>query len=515
MSSGKDVSIFGAGYVGLVTGCGLARLGHRVTLFDVDHAKIAQLQTGQAPFYEPGLADLLVEGISAGKLIFTTDKTAAIVNHRYIFIAVPTPMTPGGEANLSHLYGAVADIAAAAREETLVIVKSTIPVGSFSDLSKRFLGGDGELIKLVSNPEFVAEGNAVTDFFKPFRTVIGATREDIAREVGALFAGLPGKFIYTDPNTAQMIKYGSNALLATRVAFINELSQICERLGADIADVSRALLMDPRLGSGYLSAGIGFAGPCLPKDIAALQATATSVGLKVPLISSVLAQNASHLAAVTRRITELLDGGGVVAVFGTSFKPNTDDVRNSFCIPIIEALAGIAGVVKVTDPRSLEGAKTLVSQAQYPVLFQPARMRRRIRYAGLPHPLARIQGARFEAAQECRPAAFHIRRHADHRLRKRSCGRVPVRRHWPALSRQASAVHCRIVDACRSMPWIGLEGASGLWVAGKPLGARCLQRIGKMYLQPVGYPLVSTCRLLLIRYFATEITARGICAARF
>ena len=362
MSSGKDVSIFGAGYVGLVTGCGLARLGHRVTLFDVDHAKIAQLQTGQAPFYEPGLADLLVEGISAGKLIFTTDKTAAIVNHRYIFIAVPTPMTPGGEANLSHLYGAVADIAAAAREETLVIVKSTIPVGSFSDLSKRFLGGDGELIKLVSNPEFVAEGNAVTDFFKPFRTVIGATREDIAREVGALFAGLPGKFIYTDPNTAQMIKYGSNALLATRVAFINELSQICERLGADIADVSRALLMDPRLGSGYLSAGIGFAGPCLPKDIAALQATATSVGLKVPLISSVLAQNASHLAAVTRRITELLDGGGVVAVFGTSFKPNTDDVRNSFCIPIIEALAGIAGVVKVTDPRSLEGAKTLVTR---------------------------------------------------------------------------------------------------------------------------------------------------------
>jgi UDPglucose 6-dehydrogenase len=371
MSNGKDVSIFGAGYVGLVTGCGLARLGHRVTLFDVDHAKIAQLQAGQPPFYEPGLADLLVEGISAGKLIFTTDKTAAIANHRYIFIAVPTPMTPGGEANLSYLHRAVADIAATVSAETLVIVKSTIPVGSFGDLSQRFLGSDGSLVKLVSNPEFVAEGNAVTDFFKPFRTVIGAASEDIAREVGGLFAGLPGRFIYTDPNTAQMIKYGSNALLATRVAFINELSQICERLGADIADVSRALLMDPRLGSGYLNAGIGFAGPCLPKDIAALQATATSVGLQVPLISSVSAQNASHLAAVTQRMTKLLDGGGIVAVFGTSFKPNTDDVRNSFCIPIIKALAGIAGTVKVTDPRSLQGAKTLLSQANIQFYSNP------------------------------------------------------------------------------------------------------------------------------------------------
>jgi UDPglucose 6-dehydrogenase len=361
MPNGKDVSIFGAGYVGLVTGCGLAKLGHRVTLFDVDHAKIARLQSGEPPFYEPGLADLLVEGISAGKLIFTTDKIAAIVNHRYIFIAVPTPMTASGEANLSYLHQAVADITSAATAETLVIVKSTIPVGSFNELSRRFLNGDGALVQLVSNPEFVAEGNAVTDFFKPFRTVIGAAREEVAREVGALFSGLPGHFIYTDPNTAQMIKYGSNALLATRVAFINELSQICERLGADIADVSRAMLMDPRLGSGYLNAGIGFAGPCLPKDIAALQATATAVGLKVPLISSVFAQNVSHLAAVTQRLTKLLSKSGVVAVFGTSFKPNTDDVRNSFCIPIIEALAGAAGVVKVTDPRSLQGAKALLS----------------------------------------------------------------------------------------------------------------------------------------------------------
>jgi UDPglucose 6-dehydrogenase len=358
----RNVSIFGAGYVGLVTGCGLAKLGHRVTVFDIDEKKIAKLQEGLCPFYEPGLSDLLVEGISAGKLVFTTDPDPAVVGHRYIFIAVPTPMLQGGEANLSQLDRALADISSRVREETIVIVKSTIPVGSFANLAHSIADKGRKLVHLVSNPEFVAEGNAVTDFFKPFRTVIGADRDDLAREVGALFAGLPGHFIYTDPSTAQMIKYGSNALLATRVAFINELSQVCERLGVDIADVSRAMLMDPRLGTGYLNAGIGFAGPCLPKDIAALQATATAAGLRVPLISSVTAQNKSHLAAVTRQIEQALDGGRVAAVFGISFKPNTDDVRNAFSVPIVKALAKAAKTVNVTDPRSLQGAKELLRE---------------------------------------------------------------------------------------------------------------------------------------------------------
>src|SRR5581483_2979241 len=358
----RNVSIFGAGYVGLVTGCGLAKLGHRVTVFDIDDKKIAKLQEGLCPFYEPGLGDLLVEGISAGKLIFTTDPELAVVDHRYIFIAVPTPMLPSGEADLAHLDRALADISSRVREETLVIVKSTIPVGSFAKLTQGIADRARALVHLVSNPEFVAEGNAVTDFFKPFRTVIGADRDDLAREVGALFAGLPGHFIYTDPSTAQMIKYGSNALLATRVAFINELSQVCERLGVDIADVSRAMLMDPRLGTGYLSAGIGFAGPCLPKDIAALQATATAAGLRVPLITSVTEQNKSHLAAVTRQIEQALDGGRVVAVFGISFKPNTDDVRNAFSVSIVQALAKVAKTVNVTDPRSLQGARELLKE---------------------------------------------------------------------------------------------------------------------------------------------------------
>ncbi len=355
-----NLSIFGAGYVGLVTGCGLAKLGHRVTIFDVNAEKIAKLKNGQCPFYEPGLADLLVEGISAGKLLFTNEASDAIANHRYIFVAVPTPMMPSGEADLSYLRKAISDISSKVHDETIVIVKSTIPVGSFSQLSQYLSPSESALVKLVSNPEFVAEGNAVTDFFRPFRTVIGAAEESTAREVGRLFHGLPGKFIYTDPNTAQMIKYGSNALLAARVAYINELSQICEQLGVDITDVSRALLMDPRLGSGYLNAGIGFAGPCLPKDIAALRATATSVGLDVPLIGSVSSQNSTHLAKVTRRIAGLLSSGGVASVFGLSFKPNTDDVRNSFCLSIVQALAETAEIVKVTDPRCLEGAQGLL-----------------------------------------------------------------------------------------------------------------------------------------------------------
>ena len=358
----KAVSMFGAGYVGLVTGCGLARLGHRVTIFDIDAAKIAKLRDGQCPFYEPGLSDLLVEGISAGKLLFTAEPAQAVADHRYIFVAVPTPMMPSGGADLSHLHEALGEITSRARAETLVVVKSTIPVGSFAQLSQRFSKRERGLVHLVSNPEFVAEGNAVGDFFKPFRTVIGADREGLAREVGSLFAGLPGRFIYTDPNTAQMIKYGSNALLATRVAFINELAQVSERLGVDIADVSRAILMDPRLGSGYLNAGIGFAGPCLPKDIAALEATATDAGLTVPLITSVSEQNNAHLATVIRRIETLLSGGSVAAVFGLSFKPNTDDVRNSFSLQVVRALARSADVVKVTDPRSLEGARELLAE---------------------------------------------------------------------------------------------------------------------------------------------------------
>jgi len=361
-STVKNVSVFGAGYVGLVTGCGLAKLGHRVTIFDTAQSKITKLQEGQCPFFEPGLSDLLVDGISAGKLLFTNDPEAAVVDHRYIFLAVPTPMMSDGSADLSYLRQAIGDIASAVRSETFVIVKSTIPVGTFPELSNQFSRKEKALVKLVSNPEFVAEGNAVTDFFKPFRTVIGADSETVAREVGELFSALPGHFIYTDPNTAQMIKYGSNALLATRVAYINELSQICEHLAVDITDVSRALLMDPRLGSGYLNAGIGFAGPCLPKDIAALQATAVSVGLDVPLISSVTAQNSAHLATVAKRIAEMMNGGTVAAVFGLSFKPNTDDVRNSFSVPIVRALAESAEVVRVTDPRSLQGAKAVLNK---------------------------------------------------------------------------------------------------------------------------------------------------------
>jgi len=367
----KKVSIFGAGYVGLVTGCGLAKLGHRVTIFDIDIKKIEKLQDGQCPFYEPGLSDLLIEGISAGKLLFTSQLADAVADHRYIFIAVPTPMMAGGQANLSQIHQAIADITSRLEKETLAIVKSTIPVGSFGELSRSAARGEKSLVHFVSNPEFVAEGNAVTDFFKPFRTVIGADRESLAREVGSLFAGLPGHFIYTDPNTAQMIKYGSNALLATRVAFINELSQICQRLGVDITDVSRALLMDPRLGSGYLNAGIGFAGPCLPKDIAALQATATTAGLDVPLITSVSAQNASHLEMAIQRIKEVLRGGGVAAVFGLSFKPNTDDVRNSFSLPVVRALAEVADIVKVTDPRSLQIAQSILTADNIRFLADP------------------------------------------------------------------------------------------------------------------------------------------------
>lgn len=364
-NKGQKILIVGTGYVGLVTAVGLAKLGHKVSCYDINESKIALLKSGNVPFYERGVSELLNEGVLRGNLAFSSSFGEAFSNQKYIFVAVPTPMGHDGFADLSAVHNAVATIADVVTKETVIIVKSTVPVGVFSDVRQLELGKNQRLIRLVSCPEFLSEGNAVFDFFHPRRTVVGSDDLQISREVAGLLHELPGRFILTDARTAQLIKYSANAFLATRVAFINEVAQLCEALGANVTDVASALLMDPRFGEGYLTAGVGFAGPCLPKDISALIETADRVSVNVPLISSLRDQNFLHLQHVIDTLANELSDGDQVSVFGLAFKPHTDDVRYSFSLKIIDNLIRIGNIhVRATDPQAIPAAQACIASNQ-------------------------------------------------------------------------------------------------------------------------------------------------------
>lgn len=357
----QNILILGTGYVGLITAVGLSKLGHNVSCYDVDDEKIEILKRGVAPLFEPDLPRLLNEGLAARRLKFSSSITDSYADQRYVFVAVPTPMFAGGGVDLSALHAAVATIAKLVRKQTLVIIKSTVPVGVFSELRNSLSPTQRRQITFVSCPEFLSEGNAIHDFFNPRRTVVGSDEILVSEEVAGLFHELPGKFILADPNTAQMIKYSANSFLATRVAFINEIAQLCEVLHIDVIDVASALLMDPRLGDGYLTPGVGFAGPCLPKDVSALIDTAKRSSLRTPLLTSLCEQNFGHLNHVIETISAGLGARNQVAVFGLSFKPRTDDVRNSFSLKIINALAEGGIQVRATDPCAIPAARTQIS----------------------------------------------------------------------------------------------------------------------------------------------------------
>jgi UDPglucose 6-dehydrogenase len=357
----QNILIFGTGYVGLVTAVGLAKLGHTVSCFDIDQGKIDLLKQGVVPFFEPGLAELLKEGLASGQLRFYATPGEAYSGQRYVFVAVPTPMNDKGGVDLSSLYSAIGTIAElAGRRATFIIIKSTVPVGIFSELREAVPLLDQGDFTFVSCPEFLSEGNAVHDFFNPRRTVVGSENREVSEEVAGLYGTLNSKIILTDAKTAQMIKYSANSFLASRVAFINEIAQLCEALNVNVTDVSSALLMDPRLGDGYLTAGVGFAGPCLPKDVSALIDTAKRMALRTPLLNSLIDQNFGHLNQVIESICRGLDATNQVSVFGLSFKPKTDDVRNSFSLRIINALAASGIEVRATDPHSIAAARSLI-----------------------------------------------------------------------------------------------------------------------------------------------------------
>lgn len=351
----------GAGYVGLVTAVGLADLGHKVACVEINKSRVEQLGKGEVPFQEPQVPELLTKGMNNRKLEIFESLDDAYKGQRYVFVAVQTPTDKNGKSDLTALFAAVSSIAETVTKPTLVIVKSTVPVGSFDLLKGLPAVKKHDLITFVSCPEFLSEGTAVHGFFHPQRTIVGSDDQSVSEEVAGLFYGLGGKYIITDAKTAQMIKYTSNAFLATRVAFINDISELCEKLDINANDVSKALIMDPRMGTSHLVPGMCFDGPCLPKDIAALIETGEKVGIPALLLKGVTEHNASHLKHIIETTKKLLGDGDTVAFYGLSFMPKTNDVRNAMGLKIIEALVESGVKVRATDPEAIPVAKELIS----------------------------------------------------------------------------------------------------------------------------------------------------------
>jgi len=367
------VAMIGTGYVGLVSGACFADFGHEVTCVDKDAGKIAALMQGEVPIYEPGLPDLVAANTRAGRLTFSSDLPAAVTDADAVFIAVGTPSRRGdGHADLSFVYEAAREIAAALEGFTLVITKSTVPVGTGDEVERiiRETRPQAE-VAVVSNPEFLREGAAIQDFKHPDRIVVG-TEDARAREVMAeLYRPLylnRSPILFTDRRTAELIKYAANAFLATKITFINEIADLAEKVGADVQEVARGIGLDNRIGSKFLHAGPGFGGSCFPKDAVALLKTGQDHEAPLRIIEAVVAVNDQRKRAMARKVSAALGGetrGKTIAVLGLTFKPNTDDMREAPSIPLITALQDMGAKVRAYDPTGMEQAKGLIGNVTF------------------------------------------------------------------------------------------------------------------------------------------------------
>ena len=353
--------MIGAGYVGLVTGACFAEMGNRVVCIDSDGTKIAALKDGHVPFFEPGLDELVHGNVDAGRLSFHTSIADGIRGAAFIFIAVGTPLGADGQVDLRNLKAATLEISASIDSNSIVVNKSTVPVET-SDTVAAMLNErkpDSLQVGFASNPEFLREGSAIEDFMHPDRIVIGASNAKQAAAVASLYASLNTRIIFTDVRTAEMIKYSANAFLATKISFINEIAHICERIGVDVTDVAQGIGSDRRIGSQSLDAGLGFGGSCLPKDVLALARVGEANRVQPLLLRSVLSVNHAQIRRVVDRLDESLGylNTRSVAVLGLSFKPNTDDVRESPAIALIRTLVTKCAQVRVHDPKSIPKAR--------------------------------------------------------------------------------------------------------------------------------------------------------------
>jgi UDPglucose 6-dehydrogenase len=371
------IAMIGTGYVGLVSGACFSEFGVSVTCVDKDADKIARLQRGEVPIYEPGLDQLVAVNKAAGRLTFTTDLSAALNGAEAVFIAVGTPSRRGdGHADLSYVFAAAAEIAEALaglpNTRTVVVTKSTVPVGTgrrVENILAMRLPPDS--FDVASNPEFLREGSAIQDFMRPDRVVIGTDSEHARTILRALYRPLyllETPVVFTTIETAELIKYAANAFLATKITFINQVADLCEAVGADVQDVARGIGLDGRIGRKFLHAGPGFGGSCFPKDCAALVRTAEEVGRPVTLIENVLSINDSRKRGMADRIAAACGGdvaGKTVAVLGLTFKPNTDDMRESPSLSILPLLAEAGATIRAFDPEGITEAKKLLPDLDY------------------------------------------------------------------------------------------------------------------------------------------------------
>ncbi len=345
------IAVVGCGYVGGVSAACFAELGHEVDCIDVNAGRIAVYQTGRSPIYEPGLDPLIAKGLASGRLRFH-DAYPTEIEAEIVFIAVNTPGSHEGAADLRAVRDAVSTVAPRLRPGSIIVNKSTVPIGTGDLVAGMAARAGRKQISVVSNPEFLREGSAVHDFMNPDRIVLGSNEPEAVERVAALYASLDGEVVRVDIRTAEMIKYASNAFLATKISFINEMAAICEALGADVADVARGMGLDERIGNRFLSAGLGWGGSCSPKDVRALAHMASVHGTHPQLLKSVMEINAGQRHRVLSRLRQELGGldGRRVLILGAAFKPHTDDTRNSPALELANLLALEGADVVVVDP---------------------------------------------------------------------------------------------------------------------------------------------------------------------
>jgi UDPglucose 6-dehydrogenase len=367
-----NIAVIGTGYVGLVTGACLAEFGVHVTCVDKDVDKIAMLQKGQIPIYEPGLAELVGKNTASGRLVFTTDIAGAIRSALAVFIAVGTPPRGDGSANMAFVEDVAETISKNLNDYKVIVTKSTVPVGTGQRL-KEIIGKNLKEqvdFDIVSNPEFLREGSAIEDFLRPNRVVIGASSQQAVAIMKDLFRPLyllETPFVVTDIATAELIKYASNAFLATKISFINDMANLCERVGADVRLVAKGMGLDGRIGSKFLHPGPGYGGSCFPKDTTALLQIAKEKGYDLELLKSVIEVNARQRSIMIEKISKALGSlkGKTLGVLGLAFKPNTDDIRESPAIDIIQALLKKGVQIRAYDPAAMSEAGKIVKDITY------------------------------------------------------------------------------------------------------------------------------------------------------
>jgi UDPglucose 6-dehydrogenase len=367
------IAMIGTGYVGLVSGACFADFGHHVTCVDKDDDKIAALQRGEIPIFEPGLDALVAANMKAGRLNFTTDLSGPVADADAVFIAVGTPSRRGdGHADLSYVYAAAREIAAALKDFTVVVTKSTVPVGTGDEVERLILEAHPAAdVAVASNPEFLREGAAIRDFKFPDRIVVGTSDERARKVLGEIYRPLSlnqAPVMYTERRTAELIKYAANAFLATKITFINEIADLAEKVGADVQEVARGIGMDNRIGSKFLHAGPGFGGSCFPKDTRALVKIALDHDVPLRIVEAVLGVNDNRKRAMARKVSNALGGnlrGKTVAVLGLTFKPDTDDMREAPSIPLVTGLLDMGAKVRAFDPIGMEQARRELPDITY------------------------------------------------------------------------------------------------------------------------------------------------------